>query len=70
MGHRAHVESVGIVSGEERPEGDRWFMGLDERAARQRELLGVHPCLREHRMGRRIVLGFGSLALGQAFCLE
>jgi hypothetical protein len=50
---------VGIVSGEERPEGDRWFMGLDERALDEREPLGV-ILVCEGRDGRRIVVGFGA----------
>lgn len=48
---------VGIVSGEERPEGDRWFMGLDERALGEQQPRGV-ILVCETRDGRRIVLGF------------
>lgn len=50
---------VGIISGEERPEGDRWFMGLDARALSEREPLGV-ILVCETRDGQRIVLGFGA----------
>ena len=50
---------IGIVSGEERPEGDRWFMGLDERALGEREPLGV-ILVCETRDGQRVVLGFGA----------
>jgi hypothetical protein len=50
---------VGIVSGVERPEGDRWFMGLDARALGEREPLGV-ILVCEARDGQRIVLGFGA----------
>jgi hypothetical protein len=50
---------VGIVSGEERPEGDRWFMGLDSRALGEQEPLGV-ILVCEARDGRRIVLGFAA----------
>jgi hypothetical protein len=61
---------VGIVSGEERPEGDRWLMGLDERAMDGRAPIGV-ILLCETRDGKRIVLGFeasrwASLARGMS----
>ena len=49
--------AVFIVSGEERPEGDRWFMGLDDRLLGQ-IVLGVFLVC-ETRNGQRIVLGFG-----------
>ena len=49
--------AVFIVSGEERPEGDRWFMGLDDRLLGQ-IVLGVFLVC-ETRDGKRIVLGFG-----------
>ena len=48
---------IGIVSGEERPEGDRWFMGLDDRGLGQTALGVFLVC--EARNGQRIVLGFG-----------
>lgn len=50
---------VGIVSGEERPERDRWFMGLDSRTQGEQEPLGVILVCEAHD-GRRIVLGFGA----------
>lgn len=50
---------VGIVSGEERPERDRWFMGLDSKAQGEQEPLGVILVCEAHD-GRRIVLGFGA----------
>lgn len=48
---------ISIVSGDERPEGDRWFMGLDARTLGEAEPLGV-ILVCEARDGRRIVLGF------------
>jgi len=50
---------VGILSAEERPEGDRWFMGLDEKAFGERQPHGV-ILLCEERDGHRLVLGFGA----------
>lgn len=49
--------AVFIVSGEERPEGDRWFMGLDDSLLGQIALGVFLVC--ETRDGKRIVLGFG-----------
>lgn len=49
--------AVFIVSGEERPEGDRWFMGLDDGVLGQVALGGFLVC--ETRDGQRIVWGFG-----------
>lgn len=50
---------IGILSAEERPEGDRWFMGLDEKAFGERQPLGV-ILLCEERDGHRVVHGFGA----------
>ena len=49
--------AVFIVSGEERPEGDRWFMGLDDGVLGQTALGGFLVC--ETRDGQRLVWGFG-----------
>jgi len=50
---------VGVVSAEERPEGDRWFMGLNEGEYRKRQPLGV-ILLCEERDGRLLQFGFGA----------
>ncbi len=50
---------AGILGAEERPEGDRWFMGLDEEAFAGRKPLGV-ILLCEQKDGHLLVFGFAA----------